>query len=152
MPASFKIMRQERLAFGFGGTGGGNRWGSVRVWRAPAGFVRGSADELIFEVLGPKDRNFDEKQLARYHASVGIVENSPNRDLYNNHKYVFLCWRLNGRRVTYEIFELSASLLDDAVLTTDDDRHTTQVANFSATDNQRIDVEPSSSQDTGHAR
>lgn len=52
---------------------------------------------------------------------------------------------------TYEIFELSASLLDDAVLTTDDDRHTTQVANFSATDDQGVDVKPSSSQDAGHA-
>lgn len=52
---------------------------------------------------------------------------------------------------TYEIFELSARLLDDAVLTTDDNRHATQVANFGAADDQGVDVKTPSSQDAGYA-
>lgn len=51
------------------------------MWRAPTGFVRGSTDKLIFKVLRSKDGNFDEKQLARDYAGVGIVEDGPNRDL-----------------------------------------------------------------------
>lgn len=45
---------------------------------------------------------------------------------------------------TYKIFELSPSLLDDTVLTVENDTHTTQVTDFGSAHDQGIDVKSSS--------
>ena len=41
----------------------------------------GPAEELGFEVVGPEDGDFDEEQLARDAARVGVVEYCPYRYL-----------------------------------------------------------------------
>ena len=51
------------------------------VVRDAARLVRGSADELLFEVLGAKDGDFGEEQLALDAVRVGVVEDSPDGDL-----------------------------------------------------------------------
>jgi len=53
---------------------------------------------------------------------------------------------------TYEVFELTARLLDDAVLAADDDAHAAQVANLCAAYDERVDVEPASREDPRYAR
>ena len=46
-----------------------------------ARLVRGSACELVLEVLGPEDGHFDEEQFARDRARLGIVQNGPHGHL-----------------------------------------------------------------------
>lgn len=43
--------------------------------------MRGSTDELVFEVFGSEDGYFDEEELARDDAGVGVVEDGPHGDL-----------------------------------------------------------------------
>jgi hypothetical protein len=56
------------------------------------------------------------------------------------------------RRETNKVFQLPPGLFNHTILTTQDDAHTTQVANFRSTHDQRIDVETSASKNAGHAR
>jgi hypothetical protein len=53
---------------------------------------------------------------------------------------------------TYEVFELTAGLLDDAVLAADDDAHPTQITDLGATHDERVDVESAPREDPRHAR
>ena len=43
---------------------------------------------------------------------------------------------------TYEIFELPSGLLDDAVLTAEDDAHSGKVSNLRPTHDEGLNVEP----------
>ena len=56
-----------------------------------------------------------------------------------------------GRRA-YQVLELPARLLHDAVLSADDDGHSAEVADLGAADDERVDVEPAAGEDPGHAR
>ena len=56
------------------------------------------------------------------------------------------------RRVTHEIFELATRLLDDAVLTADDDAHSAQVSDLGTAHDQRVDVEPAPGENPRNAR
>lgn len=51
---------------------------------ATTGFVRGTANELVFEVLWAEDGEFDEEELARDDAGVDVVEYSPDADLFES--------------------------------------------------------------------
>jgi hypothetical protein len=59
--------------------------------------------------------------------------------------------RREGER-TYEVFELTARLLDDAVLAADDDAHAAQVTNLCTAYDERVDVEPAPREDPRYAR
>ena len=54
--------------------------------------------------------------------------------------------------MTHEIFELATRLLDDAVLTADDDAHPAQVSDLSTAHDQRVDVEPAPGENPRNAR
>lgn len=43
---------------------------------------------------------------------------------------------------THQVLELSARLLDDAVLAAEDDAHAREVADLGAAHDERVDVEP----------
>ena len=47
-----------------------------------ARLVRRAAEELLFQVLGTEDGDFGEEELALDAVGVGVVENSPNGDLW----------------------------------------------------------------------
>lgn len=53
---------------------------------------------------------------------------------------------------TYEVFKLSARLLDDAVLAIENDAHPTEVAHLRRADHERVDVESSGCENPGDAR
>lgn len=52
---------------------------------------------------------------------------------------------------TYQVFKLPPSLFYDAVLATDYDTHPTQVAYLCSTDNQGVDIEATSGENSRHA-
>jgi len=93
--------------------------------------VRGPAGELVVEVLRSKDGHFDEEQFARDRARLGVVQDGLHE---------------------YEVFELAARLLDDAVLPADDDAHPAQIADLGVAHDERVDVEAAAGEDSRYAR
>lgn len=81
----------------------------------------------LLEVLGAKDVDLAEQKLTLNEGSVGVVEDSPDGD---------------------EILKLSAGLLDNAVLASEDNGHAGQVLDLSVAHNKRVNVEATGSQDT----
>lgn len=53
---------------------------------------------------------------------------------------------------TNEILQLSPCLFDDAILTSQNDAHATQVINLSRADDEGIDIESSGGEDSRNAR
>jgi len=87
--------------------------------------------EEFLEVLRAENRDLREEQFALYERSAGVVQHGPDG---------------------HEILELATSLLDDAILALQHDGHAREVGDFSATNNERVDVETAGSQDTRDAR
>lgn len=85
--------------------------------------------QQLLEELGTKDRDLGEEQLALNQSRVGVVQHSPDRD---------------------KIIQLAASLLDDTVLALQDNGHAGQILDLSVADDKTVNVEATSSQDTGH--
>jgi hypothetical protein len=54
---------------------------------------------------------------------------------------------LEGKKIAavHKIFQLSASLFDNTVLSAEDDTHATQVTNLCLAHHQGVDIEPSPS-------
>ena len=98
------------------------------------GILGEAALELFFEVLGAKDRYFDEKQFTGDRAGVGVVQDSPYRDLRSEE--LKRRERRHGQMTTHKVFELSTSLLDDAVLSAEDDTHSAEIAYFGTADDE----------------
>lgn len=86
--------------------------------------------QQFLEELGAQDADLGEEEFALHQGGVSVIEDGPDGD---------------------EIIELTTSLLDDAVLTLQDDGHTRQILDLGVADDERVDVEAASSQDTGHA-
>ena len=119
--------------------GGGVVWSSwLEGW---------AACELLFEVFGAEDGDFDEQELAQDDLCVCVVQDSPDGDL----GCVKIAMEREERR-TYEILELSPGLLDDGVLPAEHDAHATEVAYLGAADDEGVDVEPSACEDARYAR
>lgn len=98
------------------------------------GLLTGGGDfavvlQQFLEELGTQDADLGEEELALHQSGLGVIEDSPDGD---------------------EIIELTTSLLDDAVLTLQDDGHTRQILDFGVTDDEGVDVEAASGQNTGH--
>ena len=53
---------------------------------------------------------------------------------------------------TYEVLELSPSLLNNTVLSTENHTHATEVADLGATHDKRVDVESATGENSGDAR
>jgi len=87
--------------------------------------------EQLLEVLGTEDANLGQEQFTLNERSSRVVENGPD-------------W--------YQILELTAGLLNDTVLTLEDDGHTREVGNLGVADDQRVNVEATSGQNTRDAR
>jgi hypothetical protein len=85
--------------------------------------------EELLEVLGTKDVDLGKEKLALDKSCVGIVEDGPDRN---------------------QILKLSASLLNNAILTSEDNGHARKVVNLSVTHDQRVNVEPASCQNSGN--
>lgn len=83
--------------------------------------------EELLEVLGAKNVDLGKKKLTLNESSVGVVENGPNRD---------------------QILELSASLLNNTVLASEDNGHTGEIVDLSVTHDKRVNVETTRSQNT----
>lgn len=101
---------------------------------------------MIFKVFRAQDRNFDEKELPLDRFGVGIIEDRPYRNLGGMRQGT------GAKRDTNEVFQLSPSLFDDTILALEYDTHATEVGNFSAAYDQRVDVESSAGQNTRNTR
>ena len=122
-----------------------------------ARLVRGSACELVVEVLWPEDGHFDEEQFARDRARLRIVQNGPHGHLKRHDTTCVergdkVGYKRGRGGVTHEVFELAPRLFDDAVLAADDDAHPAQVSDLGAAHDQRVDVEPAPREDPRDAR
>lgn len=87
--------------------------------------------EQLLEVLGTENIDFGKQKLTLNKGRVGIVKDGPDR---------------------YEILQLPASLLHDAVVASQDDGHAGQVRDLGVADDQRLNVEAASGNDTREAR
>lgn len=75
------------------------------------------AGKLFLGELGAKDGEFGKEEFPLDSWRLGVVEDGPDGN---------------------EILELTTSLLNDTVLTTEDDTHSGQVADFSLTHDKRV--------------
>jgi hypothetical protein len=83
--------------------------------------------EELLEVLGAKNVDLGKKKLTLNESSVGVVKNGPNRD---------------------QILELSASLLNNTVLASEDNGHTGEIVDLGVTHDKRVNVKTTRSQNT----
>lgn len=87
--------------------------------------------EQLFKVLGAEDVDLGEKQLALDKSGGAVVQDGPDRD---------------------QVLELASSLLNDAVLASQDDGHSGQVINLGVADDERVNVESSGGKNTRQTR
>lgn len=86
--------------------------------------------EQLFEELGAQDADLREEQFALDEGRLGVIEDGPDGD---------------------EIVELATGLLDDTVLTLQDDGHAGQIFHLGVADDETVDVETARGEDPGHA-
>jgi hypothetical protein len=84
----------------------------------------------LLEVLRSKDVDLGKEKLTLDESGVGVVKDGPDRD---------------------QILKLSASLLNNSVLASEDNGHAGEIINLGVTHDQRVNVETASSQDTRDA-
>ena len=60
--------------------------------------------------------------------------------------------RVEGGQCANEILKLPSCLFDDAVLAIEDDAHATEIADLGAADDERVDVESATGENSGDAR
>jgi hypothetical protein len=87
--------------------------------------------EQLLKVLGTKDANLGQKQFTLNERSSCVVEDSPDG---------------------HQVLELATGLLNDTVLALKDDGHTREIGNLGVADDERINVEATSGQNTRDAR
>lgn len=85
----------------------------------------------LLEVLRAEDRDLREQELTLHQWRSGVVQHGPDRN---------------------KVFELAAGLLNNTILTLQHNRHAREVGDFGGADDQRVDVEATGGQNTGHAR
>lgn len=105
--------------------------------------------ELVFEIFGPQNREFYEQKFSCDGNGVSVIQDGPYRHLPKMYEYNAEDLWLN---ITYEVFELSSGLFDNAVLTAEDDTHTTEVANLGPANHQRVNIEPASCENSRNTR
>ena len=86
--------------------------------------------QQLLKVLGAQDVDLGEQQLTLDKCSIGVIQDGPNRD---------------------QILELSAGLLDDAVLASEHNGHAREVLDLGAANNEGVDVEAAGGKNAGDA-
>lgn len=86
--------------------------------------------QQLFKVLGAKDVDLGEEQLALDERGIGVVQHSPDGD---------------------QVLELSARLLNNGVLAREHDGHAGEVRDLGVADDQTVDVEAASGENAGDA-
>lgn len=87
--------------------------------------------EQLLKELGSENVDLGKKEFALDQSGVAIIQHSPDR---------------------HQVFQLSSSLLNNAVLAGQDDGHARQILHLGVAHNQRVNVETSGSEDTGETR
>ena len=86
--------------------------------------------EQFLEELGTQDADLGEEQLALDQSRVGVIKDSPDGD---------------------QVVQLTTGLLNDTVLTLQDDGHARQILHLGVTDDETINVEATGGENTRHA-
>lgn len=87
--------------------------------------------QQFLKELGSKNVDLGEEQLTLDQSSIAVVQDSPDR---------------------HQIFQLTSGLLDNAVLTSQDNGHAGQVFHLGVAHDQRVNVEASSGENTRKTR
>lgn len=85
----------------------------------------------FLKVLGAENVDLGQEQLSLHESGLAVVENGPDGD---------------------QVLQLPARLLNNTVLTGQDNGHAGEIINLGVANNERVDVEASGSQDTRDAR
>lgn len=83
--------------------------------------------QKLFKVLGAENADLGQQELALHKRGGGVVEDGPDRD---------------------QVLELSASLLNDAILSSQDNGHAREVLDLGVAHDKAVNVEASRGQDT----
>lgn len=86
--------------------------------------------QQLLKVLGTEDVDLGEEQLTLDESSVGVVQDGPDGD---------------------KVLELPPGLLNNAVVTSQNNGHAGEVLDLGVAHNEGLNVEPASGNDTGQA-
>ena len=86
--------------------------------------------QQLLKVFRAEDIDLGEQQLALDERGRGVVQHGPDGD---------------------QVLQLTAGLLDDAVLAREHDGHAGEVLDLGVADDEGVDIEAASSEDAGHA-